>query len=116
MINVEETPDINPSLVAQDLTDDAADDILVTPNDLEAEHIDLAATDTIETVDGETIQATPIADDSAEPVYMVDINTGGNTPTDDLVCAPDPADDLMGTNDPADADLYLSPSDDAFIS
>ena len=116
VIDVQETPDIDPSLVAQDLTNDAADDILVTPNDLEAEHIDLAATDTIETVDGETIQATPIADDSAEPVYMVDINTGDNTPTDDLVCAPDPADDLMGTNDPADADLYLSPSDDAFIS
>lgn len=102
VINVEETPDINPSLVAQDLTDDADDDILVTPNDLEAEHIDLAATDTIETVDGETIQATPIANDSAEPVYMVDINTGDNTHTDDLTCAPDTADDLC-----------LSPSDDA---
>lgn len=114
VINVEETPDIDPSLVAQDLTDDDA--ILATPNDLEAEHIDLAATDTVETVDGETIQATPIADDSAEPVYMVDINNGDNTHTDDLACAPDPADDLMGTNDPADADLYLSPSDDAFIS
>ena len=114
VINVEETPDIDPSLVAQDLTDDDA--ILVTPNDLEAEHIDLAATDTVETVDGETIQATPIADDSAEPVYMVDINNGDNTHTDDLACANDPADDLMGTNDPADADLYLSPSDDAFIS
>lgn len=115
VINVEETPDINPSLVAQDLTT-ADDAILVTPNDLEAEHINLAAADTIETVDGETIQATPIANDSAEPVYMVDINTGDNTHTDDLVCAPNPADDLMGTNDPADADLYLSPSDDAFIS
>ena len=92
VINVEETPDIDPSLVAQDLTDDDA--ILVTPNDLEAEHIDLAATDTVETVDGETIQATPIADDSAEPVYMVDINTGDNTHTDDLVCANDTADDL----------------------
>ena len=114
VINVEETPDIDPSLVAQDLTDDDA--ILVTPNDLEVEHIDLAATDTVETVDGETIQATPIADDSAEPVYMVDINNGDNTHTDDLACANDPADDLMGTNNPADADLYLSPSDDAFIS
>lgn len=114
VINVEETPDIDPSLVAQDLTDDDA--ILATPNDLEAEHIDLAATDIVETVDGETIQATPIADDSAEPVYMVDINNGDNTHTDDLACANDPADDLMGTNDPADADLYLSPSDDAFIS
>lgn len=92
VINVEETPDIDPSLVAQDLTDDDA--ILVTPNDLEAEHIDMAATDTVETVDGETIQATPIADDSAEPVYMVDINTGDNTHTDDLVCANDTADDL----------------------
>ena len=92
VINVEETPDIDPSLVAQDLTDDDA--ILVTSNDLEAEHIDMAATDTVETVDGETIQATPIADDSAEPVYMVDINTGDNTHTDDLVCANDTDDDL----------------------
>lgn len=112
VINVEETPDIDPSLVAQDLTDDDA--ILVTSNDLEAEHIDLAATDTVETVDGETIQATPIADDSAEPVYMVDINTGDNTHTDDLVCANDTADDLClpptdeaNTND----DLYCPMND-----
>ena len=115
VINVEETPDINPSLVAQDLTnDDAADAILVTPNDLEAEHIDLAAADTIETVDGETIQATPITDDSAEPVYMVDINTGDNTHTDDLVCANDTADDLcLPPSDDANAtdDLY-SPMND----
>lgn len=101
VINVEETPDINPSVVAQDLTTDD-DAILVTPNDLEAEHIDLADADTVETVDGETIQATPIADDSAEPVYMVDINTGDNTHTDDLVCAND-----------TDDDLCLPPSDDA---
>lgn len=113
VINVEETPDINPSLVAQDLTADD-DAILVTPNDLEAEHIDLAATDTVETVDGETIQATPIADDSAEPVYMVEINTGDNTHTDDLVCANDTADDLcLPPSDDANAtdDLY-SPMND----
>ena len=113
VINVEEAPDINPSVVAQDLTADD-DAILVTPNDLEAEHIDLAAADTIETVDGETIQATPIADDSAEPVYMVDINTGDNTHTDDLVCANDTADDLcLPPSDDANAtdDLY-SPMND----
>lgn len=112
VINVEETPDIDPSLVAQDLTDDDA--ILVTPNDLEAEHIDLAATDTVETVDGETIQATPIADDSAEPVYMVDINTGDNTHTDDLVCANDTADDLcLPPTDEANTpdDLYCPMND-----
>ena len=112
VINVEETPDIDPSLVAQDLTDDDA--ILVPPNDLEAEHIDLAATDTVETVDGETIQATPIADDSAEPVYMVDINTGDNTHTDDLVCANDTADDLcLPPTDEANTtdDLYCPMND-----
>lgn len=112
VINVEETPDIDPSLVAQDLTDDDA--ILVTPNDLEAEHIDLTATDTVETVDGETIQATPIADDSAEPVYMVDINTGDNTHTNDLVCANDTADDLcLPPTDEANTtdDLYCPMND-----
>lgn len=111
VINVEETPDIDPSLVAQDLTDDDA--ILVTPNDLEAEHIDMAATDTVETVDGETIQATPIADDSAEPVYMVDINTGDNTHTDDMVCANDTDDDLcLPPTDEANTDDLYCPMND----
>lgn len=74
-VNVDDIPDVDPTLVAQNLTDDV---IIVDPTDIDMENMDIAAVGTVETVDGEVLTAAQIVGDNGESLYMVDVNGNGS--------------------------------------
>ena len=74
-VNVDDIPDVDPNLVAQNLTDDV---IMVDPTDIDMENMDIAAVGTVETVDGEVLTAAQIVGDNGETLYMVDVNGNGS--------------------------------------
>lgn len=74
-VNVDDIPDVDPTLVAQNLTDDV---IIVDPTDIDMENMDIAAVGTVETVDGEVLTAAQIVGDNGENLYMVDVNGNGS--------------------------------------
>ena len=74
-VNVDDIPDVDPTLVAQNLTDDV---IMVDPTDIDMENMDIAAVGTVETVDGEVLTAAQIVGDNGETLYMVDVNGNGS--------------------------------------
>ena len=67
-VNVDDIPDVDPNLVAQNLTDDV---IMVDPTDIDMENMDIAAVGTVETVDGEVLTAAQIVGDNGETLYMM---------------------------------------------
>lgn len=74
-VNVDDIPDVDPNLVAQNLTDDV---IMVDPTDIDMENMDIASVGTVETVDGEVLTAAQIVGDNGETLYMVDVNGNGS--------------------------------------
>ena len=74
-VNVDDIPDVDPTLVAQNLTDDV---IMVDPTDIDMENMDIASVGTVETVDGEVLTAAQIVGDNGETLYMVDVNGNGS--------------------------------------
>ena len=73
-IDVNDIPDVDPTLVAQNITDDV---IMVDPTDIDMENIDIAAVGTVETVDGEVLSAAQFTGENGETLYMVDVNGNG---------------------------------------
>lgn len=73
-IDVDDIPDVDPTLVAQNITDDV---IMVDPTDIDLENIDIAAVGTVETVDGEVLSAAQFTGENGETLYMVDVNGNG---------------------------------------
>ena len=73
-IDVNDIPDVDPTLVAQNITDDV---IMVDPTDIDLENIDIAAVGTVETVDGEVLSAAQFTGENGETLYMVDVNGNG---------------------------------------
>ena len=73
-IDVNDIPDVDPTLVAQNITDDV---IMVDPTDIDLENIDIAAVGTVETVDGEVLSAAQFTGEHGETLYMVDVNGNG---------------------------------------
>ena len=74
-VNVDDIPDVDPTLVAQNLTDDV---IMVDPTDIDMENMDIAAVGTVQTVDGEVLTAAQFIGDNGETLYMVDVNGNGS--------------------------------------
>lgn len=74
-VNVDDIPDVDPTLVAQNLTDDV---IMVDPTDIDMANMDIAAVGTVETVDGEVLTAAQFIGDNGETMYMVDVNGNGS--------------------------------------
>lgn len=74
-VNVNDIPDVDPTLVAQNLTDDV---IMVDPTDIDMENMDIAAVGTVQTVDGEVLTAAQFIGDNGETLYMVDVNGNGS--------------------------------------
>lgn len=70
-IVTDDIPDVDPKIIAQDLTDDI---IIVDPTDIDAANIDIASVTTGETIDGETITAAQFTGENGETLYMVDVN------------------------------------------
>ena len=67
-------PDVDPTLVAQNLTEDV---VMVDPTDNDLANIDISAVGTVETVDGEVLTAAQFTGDNGETLYMVDVNGNG---------------------------------------
>lgn len=74
-VDVNDIPDVDPTLVAQNLTDDV---IMVDPTDIDMENMDIAAVGTVQTVDGEVLTAAQFIGDNGETLYMVDVNGNGS--------------------------------------
>ncbi|GEM_PF-1297583 len=74
-INTNDIPDVDPDLVAQDITDDV---IMVDPTDNDMANLDIAAVGKIETVDGQVLTAAQFTGDNGESLYAVDVD-GDNT-------------------------------------
>lgn len=74
-VDVNDIPDVDPTLVAQNLTDDV---IMVDPTDIDMANMDIAAVGTVETVDGEVLTAAQFIGDNGETMYMVDVNGNGS--------------------------------------
>lgn len=74
-IDTNDIPDVDPHLVAQNLTDDV---IMVDPTDNDMGNLDIAAVGTIETVDGQVLSAAQFTGDNGETIYAVDVD-GDNT-------------------------------------
>lgn len=74
-INTNDIPDVDPHLVAQNLTDDV---IMVDPTDNDMGNLDIAAVGTVETVDGQVLSAAQFTGDNGETIYAVDVD-GDNT-------------------------------------
>ena len=75
VIDTNDIPDVDPQLVAQNLTDDV---IMVDPADNDMGNLDIAAVGTIETVDGQVLSAAQFTGDNGETIYAVDVD-GDNT-------------------------------------
>lgn len=73
-IDVNDIPDVDPTLVAQNLTEDV---VMVDPTDNDLANIDISAVGTVETVDGEVLTAAQFTGDNGETLYMVDVNGNG---------------------------------------
>lgn len=71
VINTEDIPNVDPNLIAHNLTDDV---IMVDPADIDAGNLDIAAVGNIETVDGQTLTAAQFTGDNGETLYMVDVD------------------------------------------
>lgn len=74
-VHVNDIPDVDPTLVAQNLTDDV---IMVDHTDIDMENMDIAAVGTVQTVDGEVLTAAQFIGDNGETLYMVDVNGNGS--------------------------------------
>lgn len=74
-VDVNDIHDVDPTLVAQNLTDDV---IMVDPTDIDMENMDIAAVGTVQTVDGEVLTAAQFIGDNGETLYMVDVNGNGS--------------------------------------
>lgn len=74
-IDINDIPDVDPNLVAQNITDDV---IMIDPTDNDMGNLDIAAVGTIETVDGQVLSAAQFTGDNGETLYAVDID-GDNT-------------------------------------
>lgn len=75
VIDTNDIPDVDPNLVAQNLTDDV---IMVDPTDNDMGNLDIAAVGTVETVDGQVLSAAQFTGDNGETIYAVDVD-GDNT-------------------------------------
>ena len=74
-IDTNDIPDVDPRLVAQDITNDV---IMVDPTDNDMGNLDIAAVGTVETVDGQVLSAAQFTGDNGETLYAVDVD-GDNT-------------------------------------
>lgn len=74
-IDTNDIPDVDPRLVAQDITDDV---IMVDPTDNDMGSLDIAAVGSIETVDGQVLSAAQFTGENGETLYAVDVD-GDNT-------------------------------------
>lgn len=74
-INVNDIPNVDPDLVAQDITDDV---IMIDPTDNDMANLDIAAVGKIETVDGQVLTAAQFTGGNGESLYAVDVD-GDNT-------------------------------------
>lgn len=74
-INVDDIPNVDPDLVAQDITDDV---IMIDPTDNDMANLDIAAVGKIETVDGQVLTAAQFTGGNGESLYAVDVD-GDNT-------------------------------------
>lgn len=74
-IDTNDIPDVDPHLVAQNLTDDV---VMVDPTDNDMGNLDIAAVGTVETVDGQVLSAAQFTGNNGGTIYAVDVN-GDNT-------------------------------------
>ena len=70
-INTDDIPNVDPNLVAQDITDNV---IMIDPTDNDMGNLDIAAVGTIETVDGQVLSAAQFTGDNGETLYAVDVD------------------------------------------
>lgn len=67
-------PNVDPNLVAQNLTDNV---VMVDPEDIDYANLDIAAVGKVETVDGQVFSAAQFTDSQGETLYMVDVDHDG---------------------------------------
>lgn len=67
---VEGLPDVDPAVVAQNVTSGE----FVDPTDIDDPNLPIAAVGTVETVDGEVLQAAQIVGANGENLYMIDVD------------------------------------------